>query len=713
MAVIAACLAVFVTCNSCKDWFEDETSEAKEVVATGSAFFSHSEVYSFDGVVYHSIYHTMRMDVVNYVIDYGTINLIKEQRNSPISWIHEQAGQTIIMNDDAPLKCSAGYSEAWIRSVDGEYREGSISDADANPYFSIDMKQSGDGYTYYLYIMACFVSSEEKWVHVTYTNSSKPPETVSYWFSLNNYDGGIGDIYIDINTEDMERFLANPASEALVIPINIELEGYLLDGFGNVTSEYEYYKLSGTVTLNAKLPEVECHVKTKGDYENWLPKGHESGNNTVNGNLLLLSANLHKKGVPDEGVPQRRRYKIVLKDVTREKGVCNNYPLDGNDDYDLKIQPDANLEVSDDGQSALSDWTDKELDFFVASYDYGAYGVVEVTAILENNEMIQAYFNNDNNDHYLEVPRDDNGNFIADAWEDLYPDVKGKTPEWDEDPYPAGQLNDGDGYTLYEEYRGFTTKKGADTHFHIRTNPTIKDLFICDISLDELVKTNFGDYESTANPAQLMLHSVSDIPYKGGKTPQERCTNFNSTTFHYADQYALVVDEKDFHKDSKYILGAAEDFDNKNTALKDVYIVNIYTNAHIAILSGEDANAGYVFNLSGSELERFYKDFLKNTVIHEIGHALGIEHHGGGDGEIIEPKEDWQVPINTQRPWYYGVSDCAMRYNRHKEQSYLTYLFDRHRYCRKGETWSVTIEGKARTFDSHNCWGQINVKMKP
>ena len=56
---------------------------------------------------------------------------------------------------------------------------------------------------------------------------------------------------------------------------------------------------------------------------------------------------------------------------------------------------------------------------------------------------------------------------------------------WDEDSKPEKQKDNGDGYTLFEEYRGFAVHKPNETaadkqDVFVRTDPDQKDVFIYD-----------------------------------------------------------------------------------------------------------------------------------------------------------------------------------------------------------------------------------------
>jgi len=68
---------------------------------------------------------------------------------------------------------------------------------------------------------------------------------------------------------------------------------------------------------------------------------------------------------------------------------------------------------------------------------------------------------------FINIPFDDNRNYISDAWE--YDE--GKDPKEDEDDDPHSDIYKGDGLSRYDEYRGFFTQEG-----YIRTNPNHKGM---------------------------------------------------------------------------------------------------------------------------------------------------------------------------------------------------------------------------------------------
>ena len=100
---------------------------------------------------------------------------------------------------------------------------------------------------------------------------------------------------------------------------------------------------------------------------------------------------------------------------------------------------------------------------------YGAYG--DVTATLYNQ----------NSSDTISIPRDDNNNKIADGWKNDGSHVDDPTTtdideavEWaksDDESGLTANIFHGDGFSVFEEYRGFRVGSG-----HRHTDPAKKDL---------------------------------------------------------------------------------------------------------------------------------------------------------------------------------------------------------------------------------------------
>jgi hypothetical protein len=128
-----------------------------------------------------------------------------------------------------------------------------------------------------------------------------------------------------------------------------------------------------------------------------------------------------------------------------------------------------------DGLEAVSNEPGNELSLVINCYDFGAYGRLRAEVLVDDGTRLKAYLESDPGEDYLDIPRDDNGNRIADVWEEENAVPGNLPPTWDEAGSPAGQSTFGDGISLYEKYRGFFVKGN-----HQRLDPHRKHLFIYD-----------------------------------------------------------------------------------------------------------------------------------------------------------------------------------------------------------------------------------------
>jgi hypothetical protein len=141
----------------------------------------------------------------------------------------------------------------------------------------------------------------------------------------------------------------------------------------------------------------------------------------------------------------------------------------------------------------------------------------------------------------VDIPVDKNDNHIADHWEDLL-DPPSRDPLSDDDIFNEGDgRTDGDGLSLYEEYRGLMVR-GVWDDFH----PWIKDMFVM----------NFGaGNENPYQPAVIPNDAITDAKgFPGAGMPllwllnanegsgyPFRVVNFLWGYAHRRDVYAAIV----------------------------------------------------------------------------------------------------------------------------------------------------------------------------
>ena len=474
-------------------------------------------------------------------------------------------------------------------------------------------------------------------------------------------------------------------------------------------------QLVWSLTPAKELPVDAVMVPPKG-YDRWLPEGGPDQNTP--GGQVVVEVKLERRGKPDEPPGVTAQFEVELVDVSKLPGLCNNAPLSGaSQEPDLKLEQPKNLDlkVEPDGQKGKSKEGLSSLTVNISAFDYGAHGQLKVRAKLSSGHTVTAYVKAHPGTTLLHVPKDENQNDVADGWErerGVY--ERSLDASSDEDETPAGQRRRGDGYTLFEEYRGFKTPSG-----YVRTWPTRKDLFVYDP--DGLVRTHY----EPENPAGLTLHYVDPTTMRFGgvaKSPDNRWMNFNAGGEHtYARQYALFV--KLWSGDvagqaSATTLdapGSADDpYEVFAQPLKSFYVVKVSSQALVKALSG----------VSPTFRQNIYAMQFKTLVIHEIGHALGIHHHfavpATGEAPPLDPQGK---PVKeTDDSVALGSFDCAMRYTSADEYTHPELLKPQFGYCKKGQTYRRPVskpdEKGGTTYawealPAHDCFGQVDVKSDP
>jgi hypothetical protein len=428
-------------------------------------------------------------------------------------------------------------------------------------------------------------------------------------------------------------------------------------GFGNAWWEPELRALGkpvdgsglpyvqGTVTvtwnLGGKVQDVEAVIIPPEDYESWKPEGGE--NEKTAGNDLQVKVRLQTKGTKDKDTQEKARFTFELIDVSKEPGVCLNWPVNGKDDLDLKIDEAKGLKVTNKGQKATTDSYYDEFEITIKSYDWGGYGRLKVTAETRGDKepVETVYVEGHPNQKELLIPIDRHNNHIADYWEEHEVfNHGGNSAISDTDLVPEGDGHQGDGFSFYEEYRGFMTKKG-----HVRTNPFIKTLFV-----ESSVPNAKAGIELFSAASGLEVYELGK-----NQMDKDRVVNCNGVKGGFAyvtTQHGLRMMEAPL--DRQYPGQGYGGLTSRLGPPKNVAWVKI------------QKNFGSFFKLSEKNV----------TIAHELGHAVHIDHHGDGN-YYCRAKPDClseltkDVPgllgrnpyIAVQHGENSGVESCIMRYN--------------------------------------------------
>jgi hypothetical protein len=201
------------------------------------------------------------------------------------------------------------------------------------------------------------------------------------------------------------------------------------------------------------------------------------------------------------------KIKFLLSDptslpvISAHVGWCSNAGDDTDDDLQIleDDNPDFDIEILDSGHVVATTIVNRNSATIVVScFDYGAHSKVSAKGVLMEGTTEVEYpavvlYDKENPENpvtlndtrpYACIPYDEDGDNMADSWEAQFVghggiDKIGKMTESHDDDYAYGNtstnrhISTGDGFTAFDEYRGFVTQDG-----YKRTDPTQKDVYI-------------------------------------------------------------------------------------------------------------------------------------------------------------------------------------------------------------------------------------------
>lgn len=421
-----------------------------------------------------------------------------------------------------------------------------------------------------------------------------------------------------------------------------------------------------------------------------------------------------------------------LMNVSQEKGICMNYPPPdkANQCFDLQFKKEAGLEVfspaiQDKSKCALKDQfmrarTEKsvrETIVNVSSFDYGSFGTIRSFANpepgMKNEKFKQVLYESiparlDDfihpfanpktggrkdkktvyTDNRLSIPLDIDENHIPDSgWvlsvkttakgEEItrMPDYSKDISE-DLDNEPVGDEWAGDGFSLYEEYRGFMVIKPGLKHR--RTNTSVKDLFVYnmhDLPIDEFVRVT-----------GIALHQISEKQYgpidetqfasiKDYVLLNRRFINFNNGTAHVTAQRGLLLMNVNIPTEGLAGFTPAEKQKTKEEEVPAPPNYNLYVGVDrekIRRICSNSRTDGLVFDTK-----------LPQIVAHELCHALNVYHHG---------EKKHAIGLTS------GNLNCIMRYDNYNRSDETP-----------GNLLCIGIEGANAEKGRGKCLKQIRV----
>ena len=422
--------------------------------------------------------------------------------------------------------------------------------------------------------------------------------------------------------------------------------GYLLFASGEI--EHEFPGPSGqwnatpavlwdyTIYLEpTSLEELRLEIDDTETYRQWRPDAQLDGGP---GTPLELKATLV---TASGGQPKVRVESFVweLKDTSTVDGIAMNYPaIAGDFAFDLELEATGPISVLDASNQKLTravreGFSDTAR---IVPRDWGAWATLQVTAKLADGRQVKARLKGQK-EIGLRLPKRKPDSKIADAWKAK--NMSG-ADSLDDENEPVGDGNKGDGFTLYEEYRGFVVDGQ-----HSGGDPKAKDFFIYNL------------IGADAEPGISLFESLTGFRVHSRLRENEfrltdRVMNAHYTDAHVVDQHGVVLNVAD---NAAQLAGKPADVFGAMTYSVDGYpsgqgfrpaavrIVGILPRGHAESLFTTPGN------LAASDAIFTFD----RAIAHELMHTVGVEEHGSGDGQaqftFVAPEDGYNT---VGRPYF-------------------------------------------------------------
>ncbi|MEX2287128.1 MAG: hypothetical protein WD648_08570 [Planctomycetaceae bacterium] len=438
-------------------------------------------------------------------------------------------------------------------------------------------------------------STGKKIVHVSFGVEAEDPEVKYQYFPMkigeNRDDTTRPDTKLKDRAFRMQREGQNFAA-SYTDDNNITLRSHV-----GSSNRGETWIVRGTG--KAETPELVLEPLA---YDDWWPAGDRDEHTP--GNAIAVKATLKGPGDSPPRVPAKRiRFELVR--VSQEPGVSLNWPPA--DQFaatplpDFKIDPDRNgdLSVTANGQKARTpDGEHFEATVVISAYDWGAFGRLRAVADLTTGGTVVGHLKGDPGRTEVLLPKRQEDSRIADPWK-KHTDAEYLADDSDGEDDPVGNGFEGDGLSLYEEYRGFH-EKGE----HIGGNPKKKDLFVRDEINTPFSKQGITLFQTVSGINVHHRLRESELSGAAGSN-KERVINLNFRSAHLVDQHALLIKAGDPGHRGGHAIG------------------------------GPGVPRSIKFLLIHPLESRFFRDYNVATILaHEMLHGVNVRHHGEKDNQI-------------------------------------------------------------------------------
>jgi len=379
-------------------------------------------------------------------------------------------------------------------------------------------------------------------------------------------------------------------------------------------------KVTTTITWNLfKAIDAELIV-TPEKYDTWLP---EPGKDEVTvGTVMNISLKLQgKNGKPLSS--KAKAFELRLSNTSKEPGITLNAPLNPTIDLpDLRFMPQPNGKILEDFQFiTISCPGCITANVKVGSYDGGGWTTLIATAILEDNTRVRGNLLVSGGETEVRIPKRIQGSKIATAWLT----ANGNPGEMDDIEKSKDNNNNGDGLTAYEEYRGVISQGKFR-----RLDPNKKEVGILATQTDFTVFSDGISWFKNASDLEIIRFDFDKNEIAG-----DGRLNVNKKSAHDYDQYAL------------YLINGGLGGSTLGIVYSKTRTPDIPAQIISVVADWDKIKAAYQRRVNGTRPETLkftLREYLAQTVAHELGHAINIWHHGNAN-----PYDDFIVNENSDR----------------------------------------------------------------
>ena len=384
------------------------------------------------------------------------------------------------------------------------------------------------------------------------------------------------------------------------------------------TQRRAFWSVDRPLEIKPSLKEVQ---------KNWRPEYDNEANN------LSVTANVEQPRIPG-------KFHFTLFEVTREKGWAMNAGKKNDDSLDLEfVEGLAGFQSpkeTSDGWTIETNRTMTVATVKIKANDYGAWGKLKCKVNVDGEWWP---CKSEDGKEYVTIPLDQDENKIADFWEEQK-GIAGDAAA-DDDEMPKGR-EPGDGFSNYEEYRGFQIDGAWQD-----TDPTEKDLFVHNASGKEEITSGIREFETKSG---LTVHEINADELDR----TNRIVNFNrgikqAVSRNDQGQAGVIVSVTELDD----LCGKAKSHPLAGTKLGGPNITQL------VMINPSCING--------------------STTVHELGHAVNLWHPGGrylknqcGEKRIAGLRTPYAGPMNNYMRWpppnkYIGPDNKCYKYPSHLE----------------------------------------------